>query len=716
VESIRARVKELWGDPDRRRAFMLSIVLHLCFLLGLMLWITRPAPVELEQFIVLDLGSPAPAEEAVTAATVDDPAPAAPTPQVAETETGEPQARTAQEEVTTAPEPEVTTEQPPAPEPAEAARQPVEAQEAQEVPPAAPQEEVAQATEPEPEQAQAQETPPAAPTPQLQEPMPESVAADLPEAVPASVLPEVDEVFVEPQPSEQPLEIPQPQSAAVLPESRNVSVEPTARVSQAQEVPLPSVQAQVESSEQIPQPEAQARVEQSEVVPRPEASVNVSASSTIPTPQVQTEVAQAQAVPVPQVSTAVTGATPVPAPSATASVAGARELPLPGAVAVTGATRDVAVEPQVTVNRPVPQAEPQVAAQEEGEEVVPGAQMAGAAPEGSAQNPSNRLDDRSPGGNAARAGQDTPDEQASADALGRAQGEEGDSTGAQSPRTPLPYREETMRPLAVVIDNVNGYPQSGLREASVIAEMPVEGGLTRLMTFYDRTDPDMVGPVRSARDYFVDLAQAYEGVLVHDGGSPTALQLIERSPFPTLNAYTAGGLFSRDTGRQAPYNLYAAGRGLRQAVQEMNLGRIVEILGVVPTAPQEAAQAAGATVRFSGAYESSFRYVPESNQYEWLRGGSPARDSGGAPVHVDAVLLASIQAREIPDDPAGRLYIRLAGGDADLLLDGRIISGSWTIGQGNGVGFVSDAGDSYDLDPFKLWVSFVPQSSQVAMR
>src|SRR5690606_6359850 len=128
---------------------------------------------------------------------------------------------------------------------------------------------------------------------------------------------------------------------------------------------------------------------------------------------------------------------------------------------------------------------------------------------------------RAAGGNASAAGQAGPaDPAATAEAPGLPAGPEGVGAGDGAPQPPTrpSFSEQRDRALAVLIDNVNGYPQSGLAEASMIVEMPVEGGLTRLMAFYDRVDPLRVGPVRSARDYFVEIAQRTRSVLVHDGG------------------------------------------------------------------------------------------------------------------------------------------------------------------------------------------------------
>jgi hypothetical protein len=81
-----------------------------------------------------------------------------------------------------------------------------------------------------------------------------------------------------------------------------------------------------------------------------------------------------------------------------------------------------------------------------------------------------------------------------------------------------------MRPMAVMIDNQGSrvLPQGGLDKAQIVYEVIVEGGLTRLMPVFWGTEPEMIGPVRSARHYFLDFSMEYDAIYVHYGGSPQA--------------------------------------------------------------------------------------------------------------------------------------------------------------------------------------------------
>ncbi len=64
---------------------------------------------------------------------------------------------------------------------------------------------------------------------------------------------------------------------------------------------------------------------------------------------------------------------------------------------------------------------------------------------------------------------------------------------------------------------------------------------------FDSAEVDKIGPVRSARPYFIDKAREHGGLmLVHCGGSPEALSIISKEPYPTMNEMTNGDYFFRD--------------------------------------------------------------------------------------------------------------------------------------------------------------------------
>lgn len=81
---------------------------------------------------------------------------------------------------------------------------------------------------------------------------------------------------------------------------------------------------------------------------------------------------------------------------------------------------------------------------------------------------------------------------------------------------------EKHRPLTVMIENhEDSRPQSGLLSADVIYEAVAEGGITRFLAVYYCQDANPIGPVRSARTYFIDFASEYgeSPLYAHVGGA-----------------------------------------------------------------------------------------------------------------------------------------------------------------------------------------------------
>lgn len=114
----------------------------------------------------------------------------------------------------------------------------------------------------------------------------------------------------------------------------------------------------------------------------------------------------------------------------------------------------------------------------------------------------------------------------------------------------------TARPIAVMIDNhIDAMPQAGLLEADIVYEIIVEGGETRLMLILQDKDLDKIGPVRSARHYFLDYALENDAIYVHYGWSPQAQSDISKLGVNNINGiYESSTSFWRVSDKYAPHN------------------------------------------------------------------------------------------------------------------------------------------------------------------
>jgi len=123
-----------------------------------------------------------------------------------------------------------------------------------------------------------------------------------------------------------------------------------------------------------------------------------------------------------------------------------------------------------------------------------------------------------------------------------------------------------LRIAAVSVDNApESWPQVGVSQSSLVYEVPVEGGRTRLFAYFlenELTSVERIGPVRSLRDVFLDVGASCDVLPVHVGGSPSALQRVSDTSMDTLNEFYFGDRFLRSTKRLAPHNTYIYGEKL----------------------------------------------------------------------------------------------------------------------------------------------------------
>lgn len=184
------------------------------------------------------------------------------------------------------------------------------------------------------------------------------------------------------------------------------------------------------------------------------------------------------------------------------------------------------------------------------------------------------------------------------------------------------------RPVAVMVaNNEMALPQRGLAAADVMYEMLTEGGVTRLMAVYaDYTTMPQVGPVRSTRDQFVQMAVPENILIAHIGSSVYASNLLELLQYKTLDGYYLGkNAYIYDTARIHPkpngkpneYNWFTDAAMLQQGMGTAE----VSTTGVVPAlfnfgqsapAKQEATQVG---VTYSDISASGFDYNAKDGVY-----------------------------------------------------------------------------------------------------
>ncbi len=244
--------------------------------------------------------------------------------------------------------------------------------------------------------------------------------------------------------------------------------------------------------------------------------------------------------------------------------------------------------------------------------------------------------------------------------------------------------KENRFPVAVMIENhVDARPQSGLSRASLVYEAPVEGGITRFMAVYaDYGMIEKIGPVRSARPYYLDWVKEFDALYLHVGGSSEALEKIVSYEIEDLDQYYLSRFYWRDKARNAPHNVYISGELISRALRDQGL---TERIGVFKpwkfgsdTEPRDLSEVPeDLVISFSTPdYEARWKYDPDSNAYLRFQAGKPHLDEEGRRITAKNVVLMYTPIRVI--DEEGRRKIKTIGsGKAVLFRAGEFFSGEW---------------------------------------
>lgn len=507
-----------------------------------------------------------------------------------------------------------------------------------------------------------------------------------PEAPPLAQAPSEPEAPAEPSPPPEPETTPEPE---MPPEAAQASAAPPEASVPEAEGPEPETAPEPIAEAPAPQPGAPPPEEAARPAPLPEASPALEAENPTPepAPPLEAEAAPPSSEPEP-VAPALE---PVPAEPAPAQ-----------AGPPTAPTATPAPPPQTAPSEP-----PQAASD-----------LAPAAPASAASTPARPVPPApapSPGAPAPPAPAPAPPAFAPAPpapAPPLAGGEPAPApTPATSPQTgprqggavgpgEKPYELVRLRPILVSVDNsAAAFPQWGLTWAVQVHEVPVEGGVTRLLVRYEGGEKGRLGPVRSARPYILRLAQAMGAVLLHVGGSPEALAMIEREKLVTFDGLY-DPLFQRDPERRPPHNTFVEGPRVRTQLARLRLERKRTLRGKAYRPPEDAPSGERVEVRYAPDYVSAFRY--DGQGYVWYRNGRLVRGSGA--VRVTAVVVLRVGAQVT--DAEGRLALDLSKGHGALHIEGRRIPLVWRV-QGGLV--LEDAdGRPLDLTPYRTWFLWVP--------
>jgi hypothetical protein len=241
-----------------------------------------------------------------------------------------------------------------------------------------------------------------------------------------------------------------------------------------------------------------------------------------------------------------------------------------------------------------------------------------------------------------------------------------------------------------------------------------EGNVTRFLAIFQSEHPENIGPVRSARDYYIDLANGYDALYIAHGYSPEAQKMLTSGVIDNLNGMQYDGtLFQRASFRQPPHNSYISYesilKGAKQVGYDMN-----DIPEALPFYDEEELEniagetAEQVTVAYlkSNLFKVDYKYDASSKKYARYSNDEQTIDlDSNEPVLLDNVFIVSME-HELLDDSGRREIDLTSGGNGYLLQQGKLIQVEWKNIDGRILPFLN--GDELKFVPGKTWINIVP--------
>ncbi len=241
-------------------------------------------------------------------------------------------------------------------------------------------------------------------------------------------------------------------------------------------------------------------------------------------------------------------------------------------------------------------------------------------------------------------------------------------------------------PIAVMVSNhVHARPASNLSQADVVYEALVEGGITRLLAIYWSREPNKVGPIRSARQYYLEWLSPYDPIFVYDGFAMSDNPKVDAAgnitKYGLKSMYVEGAWRVAD--RVSPHNEYSSTvrtweiaeargwTGLPQ-IQSWNFKSDARV--------DDRNDRFEGKISFSNSeqYNVTWEYEKDTNMYYRYIGGISDVDlETGQQISAKNVIVQEVKV-EGPVDSYNRLIITTTGtGPVAVLQDGKVIYGKW---------------------------------------
>ncbi|MGI6123132.1 MAG: DUF3048 domain-containing protein, partial [Acetivibrionales bacterium] len=290
--------------------------------------------------------------------------------------------------------------------------------------------------------------------------------------------------------------------------------------------------------------------------------------------------------------------------------------------------------------------------------------------------------------------------------------------------------DSSVRPVAAMIDNQGNrvLPQGGISQAQIIYEILVEYNITRYMALFWGTLPDMVGPIRSSRHYFLDYVLEHDAIYTHAGGSTYAYKDIPKLKIQNIDYQVHGSAFwDLTTDKSNWQDSYTSKERLEKFISDKKYR--TEPNKPFPftyhdqfTIPENGNKAEDISIKFDSSKGSSncgFVYNPETNLYERFRMGKPHIERNtNEQVKTTNIIILKMSSPIIKGDTYGRRnLLNIGSGEGLYITGGKSVPIKWAKASRDAqTVYTTEDGKPLVLNRGQTWIEIVPNLDYVTIK
>lgn len=275
-------------------------------------------------------------------------------------------------------------------------------------------------------------------------------------------------------------------------------------------------------------------------------------------------------------------------------------------------------------------------------------------------------------------------------------------------------------PLGVIIENhPEARPQSGLNKASIVYEAIAEGGITRFLAIFGPNDTQKVGPVRSARTYYVDWASEFNAYFAHVGGNMDALDMIKADNILDLDQFGLGEpTYWRELNPAIAleHTMYTKTDYLYKAAQAKKYLTISNFESLSFRSPKPDANATitqSITIDFSTpSYKVNWEFNPQTNTYLRTMAGLQHKDAvTGDRLSTSNLIIQQVERWPVTTsiNEEGWAMKTIGSGKAKVFIEGKETDATWKkTSRTSRTLFFDDTGKEIKFIPGQFWYEITP--------